>query len=530
MKTPIYTFDVETDPFKHGRIPVAFCCGLYDGENYSEFWGKDCIAEMMLQLESMPSGILYAHNGGRFDFFYIMPWILGSEMRIINSRIIKAGIQGVYGTHEVRDSYAIMPFALGSYKGADGKKDIEISKLEKAVRNKHKKEILEYLKRDCTFLHTLVTTFTETFGQKTLTIGTASMKQLKKVHSFENLEASDDADIRKHYYYGGRVECFQKGVIKAPKGKPFKVYDVNSMYPYAMKSVLHPIGKPTHESRVIEDSTMFLSVTGHNYGAFPSVVKGKIMFDVPYGTYHVTRHEWDVACDFGLFDCERVERCVNYDGNTATFEAFVDKFYDLRLAARADKNEMMALFYKFILNSAYGKFGQNPDNYKEYTITDSKTSMREDGWEPETLEYGDNYVVWSKPTNDTSRYNVATGASITGAARSILLRAIATAERPLYCDTDSILCSDLPLARKDSSALGAWKEEVRCTSAAIAGRKLYALFDGEKCVKQANKGVAVSAIDIWNVCCGDTVESKRDAPSFKLDGSHRFISRRVRMT
>ena len=55
------------------------------------------------------------------------------------------------------------------------------------------------------------------------------MKQLKKVHSFENLEASDDADIRKHYYYGGRVECFQKEVIDAPKGKPFS-YDVNSMY------------------------------------------------------------------------------------------------------------------------------------------------------------------------------------------------------------------------------------------------------------------------------------------------------------
>jgi len=92
------------------------------------------------------------------------------------------------------------------------------------------------------------------------------------------------------------------------------------------------------------------------------------------------------------------------------------------------------------------------------------------------------------------------------------------------------VCSDLPLAVKDASRLGAWKLEAECDSAAIAGRKLYALFMGEKCVKQANKGVAVTSTDIWNVCLGDIVESKRDAPSFKLDGSYNFISRRVRMT
>lgn len=174
----------------------------------------------------------------------------------------------------------------------------------------------------------------------------------------------------------------------------------------------------------------------------------------------------------------------------------------------------------------------------------------------ETLEHGDNYIVWSKSSLDTSRYNVATGASITGAARSILLRGIATAKQPLYCDTDSIICKDLPLAKKDATELGAWKIEAEFDSAAIAGRKLYALFesrkenikklrdkandkkkfdksigsDGSLCVKQANKGVAVSAIDIWNVCCGDVIVSNRDAPSYKLDGSHNFISRRVRMT
>lgn len=527
---PIYTFDVETDPFKHGRVPRAFSCGLFDGENYWDFWGDDCIVRMMSQLENLPGGYLYAHNGGRFDFYYIMPWILGSPMRIINSRIISAEIEGIYGKHEVRDSFAIMPFALSKYKGADGKLEIDITKLESTRRKKHKREILAYLKRDCTSLHKLVSKFCETFGSKILTIGTASMKELKKVHEFDNLDEGEDRDLRKLYYYGGRVECFEKGIIRPRKGSTFKVYDVNSMYPHAMASVKHPIGRATHESRDIEESTMFLSVTGHNSGAFPMVVKNKIMFDVPYGTFHVTRHEYDVALEYGLFDLERVERCVNYDGRTDTFEEFVNKFYQLRKDAKLADDEIMGLFYKYVLNSAYGKFGQNPDNYKEYTITDANTDLRSDGWEPDRIEHGKRYVVWSKPTRDSSRYNVATGASITGAARAILLRAIATARQPLYCDTDSIVCGDLPLAVKDASRLGAWKLEAECDSAAIAGRKLYALFMGEKCVKQANKGVAVTSTDIWNVCCGDVIESKRDAPSFKLDGSYNFISRRVRIT
>jgi hypothetical protein len=263
------------------------------------------------------------------------------------------------------------------------------------------------------------------------------------------------------------------------------------------------------------------------------VVKGKIMFDVPYGTFHVTRHEYDVAIEYDLFDLERVERAIHFEGRTASFSDFIYKFYNARIEARESKDEIMALFYKFILNSAYGKFGQNPDNYKETVITENtvnREAMEHDGWMVVSVEHGDNYFVWSKSSEDTSRYNVATGASITGAARSILLAAIASARRPLYCDTDSLICEELPLAKVDHTELGAWKLEAESDCAAIAGRKLYSLWKDGICVKQANKGVAITAQQIKDVCLGIKVESARDAPSFKLDGSYNFIKRRVRMT
>jgi hypothetical protein len=530
---PIYTIDIETDPFKYERIPQPFAAGLYNGAFYEDFWGRNCIKQMMTVLQNLPAGYVYAHNGGRFDFFYLMEWILGSEMMIIGPRIIKAEFDCVLGKHELRDSFAIMPFALAKLKSGkdDDKKKIEIEKMESGAREANKVEICEYLKMDCVSLWNRVNRFLETFGAQTLTIGTASMRELKKVHTFHNLDTVTDKDIRQNFYYGGRVECFESGILKAKKGKPFKVYDVNSMYPFAMMNYKHPIDEPSGVGNKLLDSTMLLSVTGHNYGAFPTVIKGKLIYDVPYGTFHITRHEFDVAVEYGLFKTERFERCINFDGaRTSTLADFVNKFYQLRIDARDAGDEILAMLYKFILNSAAGKFSQNPDNYKEYRITRAEDDMQDSGWMMEAVMHGGKYAVWWKPSKNATRFNVATGASITGASRAILLRAIATARRPMYCDTDSLICEDLPQAKKDASALGAWKLEATCDRVAIAGRKLYALFDKGKCVKQANKGVMVTAEQIESICRGNVEESIRDAPSFKLDGSVNFIKRNVRMT
>jgi len=527
---PIYTLDIETDPFEHGRYPEPFAIGFYDGVRQTNFWGQDCIERMWDFIQTKTPGIIYAHNGGRFDIFYLMTWVAGNPMRVINSRIIKAIIKLSKGHHEFRDSYAIMPFALGKFKGATQKLEIEIDKLHRSRREKHKEEILAYLGRDCETLWILCSAFVENFGAQ-LTIGTTSMKELRRIHTFSYLEAKQDAEIRSKFYYGGRVECLKKGLIAGR----FKIYDVNSMYPYAMKSHKHPIGKPTSESLKIGRHTCFVTASGENYGAFPMRVRNSVDFRVERGTFNVSIHEWNVAQEFGLFKCDKVLKCINFS-ERGTFEDFVDKFYNARLAAQASDDQIMSLFYKFIMNSAYGKFGQNPDNYKEYQITESGVDMESTGWIPDRITKGrgdEEFIVWQKPSNDTSRYNVATGSSITGAARSILLAGLASSRNPIYCDTDSIVCEELLAANLESKELGGWKLEGECDYAAIAGKKLYALFQGGETgevVKQANKGVDVSAKDIVAVCKGETKVSMRNAPSFKLDGSHKFITRKVRMT
>jgi DNA polymerase elongation subunit (family B) len=377
--------------------------------------------------------------------------------------------------------------------------------------------------------------FVDMFGVQ-LTIGGTAMKELRKTCEFTRLTLEEDKFIRwddrlkRGYFYGGRVECFESGIIEGN----FKVYDVNSMYPYVMSTAMHPAGRCYHTGSKVTKDTCFITARGYSRGAFPvRPVQGNLNFDHQYGTFHVTRHEWDAAEELGLFDCDAVIDCQEFDAKLC-FDEFVTKFYDLRMEAQEAGDEIRKLFYKLVMNSAYGKFAQSSENYSEFRLTDSKTTLWDKGWDLHTIHGSlnrmeDAWMIWSKPSLDETMYNVATGCSITGAARAILMRAIAASSRPIYCDTDSLICEHLP--GETGKALGQWKLEAECTRIAIAGKKLYALFDGSgNVVKQANKGVNITADDIVRVCEGAEVECLRDAPSFKLDGSHRFIDRIVRMT
>lgn len=581
---PIYILDYETDPFVHGALPKPFAAGLYaDGEFFC-FWGSKCVSQVREKIETLEPGVIYAHNGGRFDIFYNMDWLSG-KMLMINSRIVKAEMPLAKGKHEIRDSYSIMPFPLRDYK----KDEIDYNKMKREVREQHKEEIISYLKGDCVYLYELCTRFIETFGDQ-LTIGATALKELKKIHSFTTLSESQDHLFRgvdkklrdengyeisnnkvtaikppTGFYYGGRVQCFKDGVINAP----VKVYDVNSMYPHVMQSYLHPVGHPTSTSKKVGKNTCFVLVEGRNYGAFPVREKTGIRFDVEYGTFGVSIHEWKAALSLGLFEPTKIITCHNFD-DRRSFAEFVTTFYNLRKKAQEMGDDILALFYKYILNSAYGKFAQNPENYFEYEITefgeilpniqdkDAFGNLINPGpWMRDWI-VEDKYIIWKKPCLRFVRHNVASAASITGAARSVLMHGLAKSTNPYYCDTDSIICEDLSGVEISDKVLGGWKLEAEGNRLAIAGKKMYALFDNdisriekakkkaadkktkleiydgingkEICVKLASKGVRLQPHDIEDVALGNTYIYEKDSPSFKWDGSHSFIRREVRRT
>ena len=538
---PIYTLDAETPPFEYEKMIRPFAWGLFDGADFRYTWGPDATARIEEKILQLPPGIIYMHNGGKFDIYFLIRLILGNKAFIVNRRIVRAYVElPGGGHHEIRDSYAIMPFPLRDFD----KDEIDYEKFREKVREQHKEEILKYLEKDCVSLHRLCAAFIERFGTG-LTIGGVAMKRLRAIHPFECLGPYADDDIRQHFYYGGRVQFFERGVLSGP----WKVFDVNSMYPSVMKNAMHPMEMPGAEGTKVRADTCFITAEGKNYGAFPQRTKHDgLRFDIEDGTFHVTRHEWDTALDLGLFEPRKIIRCVNYR-NRGTLAGFVDTYYSLRKQAKDSGDPFGTIFYKYILNSAYGKFAQNPEKYMEWKLDtlDSpepdRGKRKENRWEEGVIsqEREFEFKIWMRPSPDRTRFNIATGASITGAARAVLLRAIANAERPIYCDTDSIICRDLSGdgITIDSSVLGAWKEEhSEIDWAYIANRKLYALmkdpkihgFEGpEELCKSAAKGVKLGPHQIKDVCEGKTVIYRRDAPTFRLDGSVQFIQRHVKL-
>jgi len=518
----IAVIDSETDPFLFGRVPAPFCVEFHSDKITTQFWGKDCMQQLADFCEGLPDEyMIFAHNGGKFDFLF-MSDCLDNPIKIINSRIVSAS----YFHHTLRDSYAIIPVPLRDYE----KEVFDYSKMESNVREKHKPEILSYLHSDCIHLFNLVSAFVDRFGTK-LTVGSTAIKELKKRHPFERMTENNDAIFRP-YYFGGRVQCFQSGIIRGP----WKVYDVNSMYPKAMRDFRHPINGGFAQSTTIPenpDAVYFVHFTGKNRGALPVKTKEGLDFTIDHGEFFTCCHELRVAEKYGLVEIEKIH-AVWEATETISFVQFVDEFYKEKVESKKAGDKLSEMFSKFMLNSAYGKFGQNPDNFKDYIIVrdfGNDLELRDQGYTIE-LEFPQ-FEVWAKPSEifDHSFYDVSIAASITSASRAILLDGLQNAVEPIYCDTDSIICKSLD-REISSTVLGAWKFEGEFQNAAIAGKKLYALYnDGDKKTKKlASKGGTLELKDILQICRGEEFVYNNPAPTMSINTSPKFISRKFRNT
>jgi len=465
-------------------------------------------------------------------------------MLLINNRIVKATIAKI---HQLRDSYAALPVSLKTFK----KDDFNYQHLHESKRDKHKPEILEYLRHDCEYLHDIILKFRVQFGDVD-TMASAAMRELRKFHELGpddewRMNANTDSTYRE-FFYGGRVECFQAGIIK----QPMKIYDVNSMYPAVMREFLHPISNAPIVTKKIGRNTCFVEVEGESFGAFPRRELNGLSFAHSKGIYKVSIHEFNAAIETGTFKLKRVISSHNFLKRIC-FDEFVEHFNAKKIQCEIDGDKTHRTFWKLVMNSAYGKWAQDPRDFHDYEFRDFNDPLpvnlcvclpmkhemegppllhcRCKGWTWVMDNPEEGWRLWAKPSAGISGYyNIATAASITGAARAVLLRAIVSSTKPVYCDTDSLICQDIGDVRLDEKELGCWKSEGSGTIAAICGKKTYAVFEDGKCVKMASKGARLTPKQIMSVARGRTIIHKNLAPSFRLDGSADYITRKIRRT
>ncbi len=523
----IATIDLETDPFKYERQPAPFAAGFYDGERYAEFWGDDCVNQLLTFLKSYPGKlVIYAHNGGKFDFWF-MAHALAEPLLFIDSRLVKAQLF----QHEVRDSYKILPVPLAAIQ----KDEIDYKKMEYDKRERYKVEILKYLKSDCVNLFNAVERFVMQFGD-VITIGSAAIKELSRDYKTPRITSTQDA-IYRQFFHGGRCQVFEVGELKSKRG--FKLYDVNSLYPYCMATFEHPIGPADIVCAHLPDSSFYLArICARSRGAFPLRTRNGLEFPVGHFEFHCTSHEIRMALKLGLAEITQVIEVHAWD-ETTTFDKFVDRFNRAKIEAELAGDILGRTNNKLIQNNCYGKFAQNPKKFRDFKLFESESEAVAAEFEV-AGNLGDR-IIGAKPAAINARMyrNVAVAASVTGAGRAVWMHAWASAKRPVYGDTDSLWCEDLPLDL-DPVKLGAWKLEAECDTLYVAGKKMYAAKkngrfykskDKNKTpIKCASKGVRMKPEDIARVAKGEILHVPIDAPSLKVGREAKFIARDIART
>lgn len=550
-------FDSETDPFLADRFPKPFACGFMTGDHYKQTWGENCIADMMTHMASWKEPLLiFVHNGGRFDFHFLFDHV-SEPVFIINSRLVEFCQETPGGRHIWRDSVVILPMALAQYQKETI--DYRIMEADKRDLPRNRKTIEKYLESDCSNLLALVSRFRFEFEDldakpklhMPITIGQTAMRKMRELHPFARATAATDAAMRP-YYHGGRVQCFQGGIVPGP----WQVYDVNSSYLAAMKFYDHPLTDDWEEVDLPRQTVgkrwkipaawgkvWFADITARNRNALPMKTDTGTRFDVPLGRFHACSHELILALRYGLVDVLEWHS-IQVPIEVGRFGDFVDFFTERKIAAELAGDKGGRLIWKIAGNAGYGKFGQDPTKYQTWEILRHPAGdkrLRRLGFEPQLLVNHDpeNWIeLWAAPApvQSAAYYNVGIGASITSASRAILLEGLQQAVDPVYCDTDSIICKSFS-GEIHHNKLGAWKSELEENAdfVAIGGRKTYALYKGKgrkssDYLKMASKGGDLSGMEILRLCKGGEIEQTSSVPLFSVKSEPRFLTRKFRMT
>lgn len=531
----IATIDIETRQWVN-----PYAVGFYDGLEYRDFIGDDCIAKA-LPYVLQPRYIgrwIYAHNGGNFDFVFFLKRLLSRDMERrfkteitpIGSCMFRVDVYELDQEGEKRstskhkhvkwtfiDSARLMPIRLndlGQTFGIGKKVELPMS-YDELAEVKNRDLMRGYLKQDCVLLYKAVEKIQRIInnlgGQLGPTLPSTSLdlfrRRYLREHIYTNRHFIDCADhgknpansvchgcghnfIRKAYY-GGRAEIFRMKFEPSPGFERAKLFDINSMYPACMLE-----GMPVGPGFVVEGPEVTEEFVYKNAKNKTGIVEcdvyipedcylpplpikakgGKLIF--PVGRFHGT---WDTAELTLLREVggriEKITKSVWFE-EAAIFTGFVKEIYKYRDRNNPEWNAGLDWIAKILLNSAYGKFAMK-ENRSRFVIHPDDV----EGMSP--IDFTSD--IWSEDIRVSPSYIVPQLAvHITALARrqlwTILSDIVKRGGRVYYCDTDSVVCSgvDLPTGKQ----LGALKLENVITRAEFILPKLYLIETEESSKKK----------------------------------------------
>ena len=523
MRTFVADFETTTTE-KNCHVWAWALCEVEDLDNV--YIGTD-IYDFMDMCEQLRDNLrVYFHNL-KFDGQFIISWLFQNDFQLVTdsrdraTRTFKTMIsdEGLYYAIEVifykkgknikkvtfYDSMKLLPMSVEKIANSFHL-PISKGKIDYAAHNDLPygspltDEEKEYIINDVKIVAHAIGYF-QSQGLDRITIGSCAMSEYKKLigqRAFDRLfPVLHHHDDIKQSYRGGFTYVNPKFAGKNLGSGV--VLDVNSLFPWVMRTKLLPHGTPIFFRGKYEPDELYPLYTQMFTCEF-ELKPGKIptIQNRRFGSEYITssNDEQMTLClnsvDLELF-LENYEifnpvwhNGWKFMGTNGLFDEYVDKWSEAKIQARKDENWGLYMIAKLFLNSLYGKFGT------------SRTRRSK-------IPYMDGEVVAYKDTDpeQTDGVYVAMASFITSYAREKTIRAAqkicddyeAGRSKIQFCyaDTDSLHCisEDLSLPEGldiDPYRLGAWKHESSFDRAKFLRAKCY--IENEVITeKEYNKGM-----------------------------------------
>jgi hypothetical protein len=344
--------------------------------------------------------------------------------------------------------------------------------------------VVDFIKRWCEYLEQ------NDAGKFSYTRASQSFTVFRHRFMTENIEVHthDEAERIEHgAYFGGLNECYRIGNFQ---GIDMILLDVNSMYPFVMKEKEYPcklldITSSPSLSKVsayIDDYCFTAeAVVNTDKPVYAVREKQKVLF--PIGEFKTFVSS--AALKYGL-KCGHIKDimklCVYKKARP--FTSFVNHFYALKEKHKRDGDEVWSEIDKLILNSLYGKFGQQVDCCIEKEKTDTVDFSRDSVYDMDTKQhliiqnmFGIREVFCGKQSSENTFFAIP--AHVTEYARFYLfsLFDIIGRDNIYYADTDGFFIELKHLKKYvkhiDKFKLGALDVKARGNDLIIRGCKDY---------------------------------------------------------
>lgn len=200
----------------------------------------------------------------------------------------------------------------------------------------------------------------------------------EKYKLISKLNTPVDNYIRKSFF-GGRNEVFKPLYV----GDSY-YYDVNSLYPYVMKTQKYPVGYPTYckEDFFLKEDFNLADFYGYLDILISVDKNNKLLPILPFKFTNSTEGDLSIGTFYphgvfrGIYFSEEIKYALKhgykiikifsgykFNSLEVLFEGFVDSLYHKRLGT---DNTIFSNFYKRVLNSLYGRFAIHFENNSQY--------------------------------------------------------------------------------------------------------------------------------------------------------------------